>query len=66
MLQLNKIVVFCKFSCETKSAHLAKLSILETELNDVPASVAAFSRFFLQSFMFTYHNIQPIRTKQRH
>ena len=27
--------------------HLAKLSILETELNEVPASVAAFSLFFL-------------------
>ena len=32
--------------------HLAKLSILETELNEVPASVAAFSLFFLNQ---TFH-----------
>ena len=34
------------------SPHLAKLSILETELNEVPASVAAFSLFFLNQ---TFH-----------
>ena len=39
------------------SPHLAKLSILETELNEVPASVAAFSLFFLNQ---TFHYLWVI------
>ena len=43
----------------TLSPHLAKLSILETELNEVPASVAAFSLFFLKPTLHYLWVIAP-------